>query len=210
MTTPRKFLLSDAILLVAATAVGVALFRPYQRVMTPVRWSPLLGAPGFTGWINGLWSCLVLASPFAAVWTLAILILRLRHPCPRWSRLLRQPGLVACLAAALVLAYRLLGFATLWVRVHGQSYLAIWFVRLRSSQYVRMQWPWHNLLFDIDHFLNTMGMMGLAVACGWMLLLASGRWRPERSWIDRAGRVLGWFWIAILPLTGWWDFHQRF
>jgi hypothetical protein len=104
MTTPRKFLLSGAILLVAATAVGVALF----------------------------------------------------------------------------LAYRLLGFATLWVRVHGESYLAIWFVRLRSSQYVRMRWPWHNLLFDIDH-LNTMGMMGLAVAYGWMLLLESGRWRPERS-----------------------------
>ena len=66
------------------------------------------------------------------------------------------------------------------------------------------------LLFDTDHFLNTMGMIGAAVASSWMLLLVSGQWRPERSWVDRAGRALGWFWIAALPLTSWWDFHSRF
>ena len=66
------------------------------------------------------------------------------------------------------------------------------------------------LLFDTDHFLNTMGMIGTAIAASWILLLVSGQWRPERSWIDRAGRVLGWFWIAALPLTSWWDFHARF
>jgi hypothetical protein len=211
MTTPRKFLLSDAILLVAATAVGFAVFKPYQATMTPVDWTPVAsGGSGFTGWIKGLWTCLVLASPFAMVWTLAVLILRLRHPRARWSRLLRQPGLIAGLVAALVLAYRLLGFATLYVRVHGQPNLSVWNVQNTGGGGYRSKWPRNYLLFDTDHFLNTMGMIGLAVACGWMLLLASGRWRPERSWIDRAGRVLGWYWIVILPLTGWWDFHLRF
>jgi hypothetical protein len=66
------------------------------------------------------------------------------------------------------------------------------------------------LWFDTDHFLNTMAMIGVAVASSWLLLLVSGRWRPEPSWIDRSGRVLGWIWIAILPLTCWLDFHVRF
>lgn len=128
---------------------------------------------------------------------------------PRFTGWIR--GLVAGLVATLVLAYRLLGFATLYVRVHGQLNLAVLFVGyIGVSGYQLTPWPRDYLLFDTDHLLNTMGMIGLAVACGWMLLLVSGRWRPERSWIDRAGRVLGWFWIAILPVTGWWDFHQRF
>jgi hypothetical protein len=41
------------------------------------------------------------------------------------------------------------------------------------------------------------------------LLLVSGQWRPERSWVDCAGRLLAGYWIAILPLTSWWDFHTR-
>jgi hypothetical protein len=63
------------------------------------------------------------------------------------------------------------------------------------------------LMFEADHFLGTMAMIGLSVGTGWMLLLISGRWRPEPSWIDRAGRVLGWFSIATLPLTCWFDFN---
>jgi hypothetical protein len=55
-----------------------------------------------------------------------------------------------------------------------------------------------------------MAMIGAAIASSWMLLLVSGRWCPERGWIDRAGRWLGWFWIATLPLTSWWDFFARF
>src|SRR5262249_5094811 len=66
------------------------------------------------------------------------------------------------------------------------------------------------LWFDADHFLNTMAMIGVSVGSSWVLLPVSGRWRPEPTWIARAGRVLGWFWIAILPLTTWWDFHVRF
>lgn len=71
-------------------------------------------------------------------------------------------------------------------------------------------WPPRNLLFETDHFLDTMATIGAAVAASWTFLFVSGEWRPERSWIDRAGRVLGWYWIAIQPLTSWWDFHARF
>ena len=37
---------------------------------------------------------------------------------------------------------------------------------------------------------------GFTVAAIWLLLGLSGRWRPEKSWIDRLGRLLGVVWIA--------------
>jgi hypothetical protein len=126
MTTSRKFLLSDAIVLVSATAVGLAVFRPYYATMTPMPWTPPFAfAPPFLGWIEGVWGCLVLASPFVTAWTLAILGLRLRRPRPRWSRLVRQPGLAAGLMAAFVLVVRWLGFTTMCVRLLGEPNLEL-------------------------------------------------------------------------------------
>jgi hypothetical protein len=216
MTTTRKFLVSDAIVLVAATAVGLAVVKTHHAAMTPLRWTPPFSdVPRFLGWVEGVGVCLVLASPFAMAWTLAILGLRLRRPRAPWRRLVRQPGLVAGLMAALVLVVRLTGFATMCLRVMGQPNLAVWNVAgaggigRGGGVFIGLP-PGYLLWFDSDHFLNTMAMIGVAVGSGWVLLLLSGRWRPEPSWIDRAGRVLGWFWIAILPLTAWWDFHVRF
>jgi hypothetical protein len=218
MTTPRKFLVSDAIVLVAATAVGLAVVKPYYAAPTPFRWTqPFPLGTLFLGWIEVIWVCLVLASPFVVAWTLAILGLRLRRPRAPWRRLVRQPGLVAGLMAALVLVLRLPGFATMCLRLMGQPNLGLRNITSigggsigRGGGAVITKLPPGYFWFDFDHFLNTMAMIGVAVGSSWVLLLVSGRWRPERSWIDRAGRVLGWFWIAILPLTGWWDFHVRF
>ena len=39
-----------------------------------------------------------------------------------------------------------------------------------------------------------------AVAVAWLTLALSGRWRPRPDWLDRAGRALGIFWLAIVPL----------
>ena len=38
-----------------------------------------------------------------------------------------------------------------------------------------------------------------SVALAWLVLVLSGRWRAERSWIDRSGRVVGACWLALLP-----------
>lgn len=211
MSTPRRFLLSDAIVLVAATAAGFAVFKPYYAVIQPLRWArPRRSTMQFTHWIDRSWDCLILASPFVMAWALAILFLRLRGPQPRWSRLVRQPGLVAGMMTAWVLALRLSGFATMCYRLYREPNVAVWTPRSGGQDGCFMGPPPGYLLFDTDHFLNTMAMIGVAVAVGWILLLASGRWRAERSWIDRTGRALGCFWIILLPLTCWWDFHARF
>ena len=209
MNTPRRFLLSDAIVLVAATAVGLFVFRPYYGVTSLDRTPPEPTAP-FAGWIACVWNWLVLASPIVMAWTLAILGVRLRRPRPRMRRLLRQPGFVAGLMAAAVLTLRLCGFASMCVRLVGQPTLWIWSVRRTGGGGAFRGLPPGNLYFEADHFLATMALVGVSVAGSWLFLLASGVWKPERGWIDRAGRVLGWFWIATLPVTGWWDFHLRF
>jgi hypothetical protein len=36
-----------------------------------------------------------------------------------------------------------------------------------------------------------------AVLVAWLVLLAIGCFRPERDWVDRAGRALGIYWIAL-------------
>jgi hypothetical protein len=38
--------------------------------------------------------------------------------------------------------------------------------------------------------------LAAAVAAIWSLLIFEQRWRPEPSWIDRAGRCLGIYWLA--------------
>jgi hypothetical protein len=42
--------------------------------------------------------------------------------------------------------------------------------------------------------------VGLAVSATWTSLLISGRWRPAACPFDRAGRVLGAFWVGVVAL----------
>ena len=46
-----------------------------------------------------------------------------------------------------------------------------------------------------------------AVAAAWSLLFLSGRWRSDSGWLDRMGRLMGWFWLAIIPFSCWWDYY---
>jgi hypothetical protein len=43
---------------------------------------------------------------------------------------------------------------------------------------------------------------GQTVAVLWFALAVSGRWETDRGWIDRAGRILGVFWLVEAPI--WW------
>jgi hypothetical protein len=46
-----------------------------------------------------------------------------------------------------------------------------------------------------------------AIAAAWLILALSGRWRPERTWIDRLGCLIGLAWIALEiagELFDWW------
>lgn len=166
--------------------------------------------PAHPRWIHAGSAYLLVAAPFALMWTLAILGLRLPRPRPRWRRLVRQPGLVAGMAVAAALVVRLIGYAILRLRLIGQGLVNIYYQGdINGGPTISTNAPRNSefLMFGYSHAMNSLAVIGVAVASSWMLLGISGRWRAERSWIDRAGRALGICWIAILPVTVWWDFH---
>jgi hypothetical protein len=113
--------------------------------------------------------------PFLVFLSPTFLWLRLRKPRPIWGNLMRQPGTIACTGGMLTAL-----LAPLWGRLIGGS----WFV----------------LSFGI-------------VPVSWVILGASRQWRFEASWLDRAGRLIGIGWIAAAayaflyvwlgPFGGW-------
>jgi phage FluMu protein Com len=114
-------------------------------------------------------------------WTLVVL--RLLSAPPARRRLFYPPGLAACVA---VLAASVLNFYHDWDRAYAtfpssQSLLSI--AALRAVQPLPL---------------------AAAVAGTWLVLALDRRWRPEPSWIDRTGRCLGVYWLAlglIMPLV---------
>jgi hypothetical protein len=118
----RTCTILDATILVAATAVGLAIVRAFVA----------------DGWffrqefpishINFMTQCANEASlPFLASWTLCFLILRLRRPRPRLRRLARQPGMAACSAAALLLIVPLMAI------VIPEIYAALKTINLKAA-----------------------------------------------------------------------------
>jgi hypothetical protein len=55
--------------------------------------------------------------------------------------------------------------------------------------------------FLADYSFALQEMAPYVVATAWLMLALSGRWRSEPSWIDRLGRIIGVFWVGLLPLS---------
>src|SRR5262249_51936678 len=113
----------------------------------------------------------------AATLAIALIVLRLRRPCPRRRRLVIQPGFVACVATlvALLLGWGCgLFFEMVQTRSRGVVYI----------EGAIVYWSW-----------AAAAVPGFVLGA-WLGLWLAGRSAPEPSWIDRAGRALGLFWIA--------------
>lgn len=185
MSRPRRFTLLDVMILVAATAPAMLLWRAYLRCnpALPYLVSDERGPSKLRMWV---WVCGLV--PPLAVLTLALLPIRWIPPRPRPRRLLRRPGtttsLVAALAWAVVLA-RVVGDWPMMIYVHIPTLGPIQPVDLLTLRLVGMK-----------------DMVGPGVALSWALLWLGGGRRPEATWIDRAGRIAGAAWVA-LGLASW-------
>lgn len=190
----RRFTISDGMILVAATAVGLAWggsnWRQVGQGMNP------LGGV----WDDGRQLIIALAMsamPSLMAWTLALLIVRLRRPRPSWRRVARQPGTTACLAASLPIAASgaiIAGFLIHYARMRELP-AAFW-----------REFP-GNL---VEFLFFPAPFAGFSVLVAWAMLGLQRQWRGERGWIDRAGRVLGVSWIVMMAIMGdfWW--HRLF
>ena len=182
----RRFRVSDAMILIAVMAVGLALMRrfspeeyliPYQPGLDVMNQDPTAQlSPKL--WANWALTTIIhrscYAYPLVGIMTLAVLALRFRHPRPRLGRLMRQPGTVAGLAAATGL---------------GTAVCEQILFSLKSN------------IYTYDPYFLPWYVIGHAVGTSWIILALGGRWRPESSWIDRAGCVLGVLWASMVPLS---------
>ncbi|WP_165070798.1 hypothetical protein [Paludisphaera rhizosphaerae] len=166
----RRLSFADTMMLVAAVGVGVGATQLSLRVM-----------PGMSRSFAARLTIIL----FALALTIVLIPLRLRRPRPR--RIGRLPGLAACDAVALSLAFIVVEQANGWLRPEVQARPAepyFWAI---------------DLIFSVARI----DFYSLAVAVSWLTLAVSGRWRPEPDLIDRAGRMLGVLWILSPFLVTW-------
>jgi hypothetical protein len=188
----------DAILLVAATAIGLALVRmTYSHPILRWKLEPFetddLAARTLLERI-GVW--VIIMSPLLVAWTVVLPILRWIPPRPAPRRLLRQPGMVACGGGVLImvagsviniLMFFYYGFAMFW-DVGLFEWQGLDERHVSSAQILT--------LTDLRH-------VGLFVAVAWSALALTGRWRPAPDWVDRLGRAIGFAWIVTFPAFLW-------
>jgi hypothetical protein len=118
-----------------------------------------------------------LTMPLVAMWTLALIPIRLLGPRRSLRRLARQPGLMATSAVGVATVFAALQYL-IGVTVWGWEYSA-------------------GMIGTEDTTAIVPALFGLAVLVSWMTLWVGRRWRAEPSWIDRLGRAFGAFWIVI-------------
>jgi len=115
-------------------------------------------------------------NPFLAAMTPTLLAIRLRGDGPRLRRIVRQPGFVACAAATLTMLVE-----AVWIG----SLLAV------GSRFIHLTTVFDGYAQEVS----------FAVGGAWVALMLTGRWQPEASWIDRAGRLAGVVWIAVTVVS---------
>jgi hypothetical protein len=209
----RRPTVTDGLALIAAFAIAFALVRHWTNpswCVLPPLWGmrpPQTPSAGHLA-LNVFSTRLSWTIPFAMTATLTLPVLRLRRPRPPLRRLFRQPGLVACAAAVIAMVFRT-GQLTTYYLLEFLTKPASPF-RLPSPPFlvrvpVMGSRTWGETIHDIvlESFpFQISPTVTAAVIVAWTMLWASGRWRPERGWLDRAGRLLGWYWIAQGILIG--------
>jgi hypothetical protein len=181
-STPRKFTLVDAMILIAAT--GAALV-PIRYLLPFIANLDSAQKPTFVNiWFD---AALVSATakPLVIAWSTALCILRLRKPRPSIRRVFRQPGMAAC--TAIVVSF-----------LFESSKELIWFYH---QVLVGIPEDFNSLSFDYLYRLHH-NVSGGPILIAWTMLYLSRIWRPEGSWMDRAGRILGAYYLADSIVLG--------
>lgn len=182
----RRFTISDTMVLIASLAAGLA--------WTAQGWKVFQASEQTTHEWGILWKCTMLGSvmslPCLLALTLGTIGLRIRRPRPSWRRVSRQPGTTACLAVLVGLAIAI-------------PILAGWFaIQIRRSQVSsdELYKAIPGVLLEIMSMAAA--PLGVSVLIVWLVLAIQGRWRRERSWIDRLGRIVGAAWIISGSVLG--------
>ena len=181
----RPFWISDAIVLVAATACGLAL-RGHLCIGWTRNWIPIVFTAarirnGLQAWADEL-------APILGAWTLALALLSLRSP--RSLRLSRHAGLAVVWGASIGLLVHILE-----VGVSAAKLGLDW-----GAFYFRIDRELYAVQTAVRLLLSERCVQAPAVATLTALgLHALGRHRwVSAGWIDRAGLAVGVCWITLM------------
>ncbi len=209
--TPRRFSLGDLMILIASLGVAMVGVRSI--------WLGHLAGRGVIATKQIAYDRLLVTAMLSAIatpLTIACLAFRLRRPRPVWRRAAIQPGTAAMIACLVIFLLRTIEVAASLNL--PDSYRPFGTVEFGRASPVQFNESTHVILMRAMDQGGVIGWIepfachttlvasfsspcGSAVAAVWVLLALSGRWRPEKSWIDRVGRLLGVLWILISFLT---------
>jgi hypothetical protein len=167
--------------IVAATAIGLGIAREmHDELWSQSNMTVIDGSVGAVLLPVTRWT--VLSLPFLMAWTIALTLLQLLHPRPKLGDLFHRPGMTACGAATLAIAIGAVNLTALLVALRIKHSIN----RYEHDGIIE------GLVSCLLHGKGIeAGMPGLAVTVGWIMLALSGRWQPDQSWLDRAGRWRG-------------------
>jgi hypothetical protein len=160
----RRFSIIDAMILVGATALGLSVVRSWA--------GPVYFTPG-TSFSGKLTASMVVLTSVCLYWSIAILVISLRHPRAPLKLLCRQPGQAACLAVVL---------ASLFILINNLP------VVLHFRRSTRFFSSATDLLLAAS---TTTHQLAASIVVAWTVLVLSGNWSAVSGWIDRLGRTVG-------------------
>jgi hypothetical protein len=166
----RRLGLLDAMIVILALAPAFVILRSRCE---------LLGQQGSPNYLHTTGAFIAVCHAFLMALTAALTVIGLSGRGPRLRARLRRPGMAACIAAtaAIVVMTSRMSIKTYSMMSHLDSFRV------------------EDLCYQIT---DEQVRPGFAVVGAWFMLLVSAAWRPEASWLDRAGRLLGWLWIGML------------
>ena len=177
----RPFRIVDLMVLVAATAVAFAIYR--RGIPQGMQFTTFGGnlESRLFYWMHQL-------TPFLAMWSLAVFAID-RVDSRKRRREPRHAGLIGCYAATIGLATSALISSGFYL-VHVLEDARVIHKVLSHQRQMHLPPPFGKAPLE--------EIIGGVVLGAWGALAASRRWRAERSWIDRLGRVLAVIWIGLL------------
>jgi hypothetical protein len=171
-TAQKAGTLQDRMILIVATAVGMAAVRPLWEIM------PRVDIRSRTFVVQRIHQGAILAVPLLLSWTVvAVLLCYLRVNARARQELMKNPGFVGCLAAMLAAIV----YAPFPWLERSARLLSFWEIATR-------------LLRDIPL------LAGLAVVVSWIALAASGNWRGSRHWSEDTARGMAAIWMLLMVL----------